>query len=132
MDMDTTFFQPANVTAKQWAWEFLRRNHDYRNAWTKLRSLNSAQIHQLSLFFDEDKADFDEGVLGSISLDFFEKEGLMLYEPRYKTVDEYADATRLRRMALNEPGVFDGNFMHPHFLGFFRRHPRHRRVIPTG
>lgn len=37
----------SNLTAQQWAWEFLRRNPDYRKAWNLMSSLSPIQTEQI-------------------------------------------------------------------------------------
>lgn len=43
----------SNLTAQQWAWEFLRRNPEYRKAWELMSSLSSVQTEQIGYLIDK-------------------------------------------------------------------------------
>jgi Family of unknown function (DUF6499) len=43
----------SNLTAQQWAWEFLRRNPEYREAWKLMSSLSPAQTEQIGYLVDK-------------------------------------------------------------------------------
>ena len=43
----------SNLTAQQWAWEFLRRNPEYREAWTLMSSLSPVQTEQIGYLVDK-------------------------------------------------------------------------------
>lgn len=85
------------LTAQQWAWQFLRRNPKYREAWTFLMSLNSLQFEQLKYLIDMsnhmliDDAVIDLEVVRTLDLKFFDQSRLAEFDPEDTTVGTYLD-----------------------------------------
>lgn len=85
------------LTAQQWAWQFLRRNLEYREAWTFVSSLRPEQAKQLGhliemrnkLLIDETVIDLD--VVRTLDLHFFDQSRLSEFEPEDTTVGAYLD-----------------------------------------
>jgi Family of unknown function (DUF6499) len=93
-------------TAQQWAWEFLRRNPEYRDAFQKLNSLNPEQRKQIEIYstgMDTDKVD-DEIVL-ALDVRFFDTSQLLGYTGKQKTVEDYIKQSFEMRSVLANPEV---------------------------
>lgn len=86
---DTPLAKKA-MTAQQWAWEFLRRNPDYLNAFQSLAALSPEQLAQIRMLGEEDQQ-IDENVIRSIGLQFFDMQSMTGYQDSQKTVGEYFD-----------------------------------------
>lgn len=97
---------PRTKSAQQWAWEFLRRNPDYRDAFQKLASLSPEQMSHLgSAFSPESERENDQAVLRSLDLHFFDTSRLIGFKKSQKTVGEYFDQSKELRDKYNEPDV---------------------------
>lgn len=102
--MATTSRTKKTRSAQQWAWEFLRRNPDYRDAFWKVHALSVDQKAQLEIIAEGDEEQpLDEKVIRSLQLEFFDTSVMTGYKEKQKTIGEYMDQTQRLRDALKEP-----------------------------
>lgn len=93
-------------TAQQWAWEFLRRNPEYRDAFRKLVALSPEQFAQIGMLADgEEDHQLDEEVVRALDIHFFDTSVLTGYKAKQKTVGEYIDQSQRIRNSLNETEI---------------------------
>ena len=94
------------MTAQQWAWEFLRRNPEYRDAFQKLVALSLEQFAQIGMLAaGAEDHQLDEEVVRALDIHFFDTSVLTGYKLKQKTVGEYIDQSQGIRDALKEPEI---------------------------
>ena len=78
-------------TAKQWAWEFLRRNPNYRDAFNVMSRLTSEQCGFLQALISGQVSEFDEhlNVLETFPTNIFDAKKLKGVEPKHRTLLDY-------------------------------------------
>lgn len=102
--MATTSRTKKTNSAQQWAWEFLRRNPDYQDAFGKLRTLSVEQKAQMEMIAEGDEdLPLDKEVIRTIDIQFFDTSVMLGYKVEQKTIGEYMDQTQRLRDAMNEP-----------------------------
>jgi Family of unknown function (DUF6499) len=104
--MATTSRTKKTQSAQQWAWEFLRRNPDYRDAFQKLVMLSPEQFAQIGMLAaGAEDHQLDEEVVRALDIQFFDTSVLTGYKGKHKTVGEYIDQSQGIRESLNEPEI---------------------------
>jgi len=102
--MATTSRTKKTKSAQQWAWEFLRRNPDYQDAFEKIEALSAVQKAQMEMISEgDDDQPLDEEVIRALDIQFFDTSVMTGYKSAQTTVGEYMDKTQGLRDALNEP-----------------------------
>jgi hypothetical protein len=102
--MATTSRTKKTKSAQQWAWEFLRRNPDYRDAFWKVHALSVDQKAQLEMIAEgDDEQPLDEKIIRTLQIEFFDTSVMTGYKEKQKTVGEYMDQTQRLRDVLKEP-----------------------------
>lgn len=102
--MATTSRRKIAKSAQQWAWEFLRRNPEYQDAFKKLDALSIVQKDQFDMIAsgDEDQP-LNEAVIREFDIKFFDTSVMPGFDEEQKTVGDYMDQTQRLRDALKEP-----------------------------
>lgn len=92
-------------TSQQWAWEFLRRNPTYRDAFGKLAVLTPEALWHLETAGEAtaESVDVDVDVVRDLDIHFFDTSGMVGFKPEQKTVGDYMDQTQRLREAMQEP-----------------------------
>jgi hypothetical protein len=104
--MATTSRTKKTKSAQQWAWEFLRRNPDYRDAFQIVVALSPAQRTQVGMYrLDECDQQFDEAVLRSLDVQLFDTSDMMGFHDGQKTIGEYLDQTQRLHRSLKEEKI---------------------------
>jgi hypothetical protein len=94
-------------SAQQWAWEFLRRNPDYRDAFQKLTALSMQQKEHLNMYqVEEENQKIDCKVIRSLCIHFFDTSQMIGYANTQNTVGDYRDETQEMRALLGESGNY--------------------------
>jgi hypothetical protein len=102
--MNATSRPEKTTSPQQWAWEFLRRNPDYRDAFGKLSKLSLAQKAQMEMIAEgNEELPLDKEVIRTIDIKFFDTSVMLGYRGQQKTIGEYMDQTQSLRDAMNEP-----------------------------
>ena len=76
----------SNLTAQQWAWEFLRRNKEYQKAWTLMSSLSPIQKKQIGCLIDKNlhtllhDSLIEIAIVRTLNLQFFDQRQLSDFE----------------------------------------------------
>lgn len=103
-NMATTSRTKKTKSAQQWAWEFLRRNPDYRDAFGKILTLSVEQKAQMEIISEGDEdLPLDKEIIRTIDIQFFDTSVMLGYKVKQKTIGEYMDQTQRLRDAMNEP-----------------------------
>lgn len=71
--MQQRYQDPDDLTHKQWAWEFLRRNADYREAFREISKLSTAQQRALHWLERPFNSVYDGELFGSVHTQFLEE-----------------------------------------------------------
>lgn len=96
-----------DASARQWAWEFLRRNPGYRAAWNEVSKLSPPQQKLLEEFADsglDRSGDLSE--FSALKLTFFETDRLEGYGLNQLTVADYSRAVRANSSDVHERPVW--------------------------
>lgn len=105
--MATTARTKKTNSAQQWAWEFLRRNPDYRDAFQKLTALSIQQKEHLNMYqVEEENQKINIKVFRSLCIYFFDTSQMIGYANTQKTVGDYLDETQEMRAPLGESGNY--------------------------
>lgn len=105
--MATTAQTKKTMSAQQWAWEFLRRNPDYRDAFQKLTALSIQQKEHLNMYqVEEENQKTDFKVFRSLCIHFFDTSQMIGYANTQNTVGDYLDETQEMRALLGESGNY--------------------------
>jgi hypothetical protein len=93
-------------TPQQWAWEFLRRNPEYREAFRRLTSLTPLQLEQMNkLFRGFSASEVDMEIVLALDIEFFDKSRMFGFKDTQKTVGEYLSQTQELRASFGEVEV---------------------------
>jgi hypothetical protein len=104
--MATTSRIKKTNSAQQWAWEFLRRNPNYRDAFLKLDALSPEQLAYIVMSDDEDEGrQIDEMLICALDVQFFDTSQMTGFKDTQKTVGDYIDQSQKLRDLLNESEV---------------------------
>lgn len=104
--MATTSRTKKTKSAQQWAWEFLRRNPDYQDAFRKMHALSQEQKAQIGMMVAGNEGhQLDEEIVRSLDIEFFDTSDMTGYGDKQKTVGEYLDQSQRVREFLKEPEV---------------------------
>lgn len=104
--MATTSRTKKTKSAQQWAWEFLRRNPAYRDAFRRLTEQSPEQFGQLAkIAVGEGSDQLDEEVVRKLDVRFFETSVLIGFKEKQTTVGEYIDQSQRIRDSLDEPEI---------------------------
>lgn len=105
--MATTSRTKKTKTAQQWAWEFLRRNPDYQDAFRKMHALSQEQREHIGMMVDGNEGhQLDEEIVRALDMEFFDTSDMTGYGDKQKTVGEYLDQSQRVRKFLKEPEVY--------------------------
>jgi hypothetical protein len=105
--MATTSRTKKTKSAQQWAWEFLRRNPDYQDAFRKMHALSQEQKAQICMMVAGNEGhQLDEEIVRSLDIEFFDTSDMTGYGDKQKTVGEYLDQSQRVREFLKEPEVY--------------------------
>ncbi len=95
-------------SSQQWAWEFLRRNPTYRDAFQKLAALPAE--HRLHISMCEggvgDKRGAVEAILRQLDVQFFDMSRMTGFNVEQRTIGDYLDQSQKLRERQGEDDLW--------------------------